>query len=84
MDSPKLHRTEAKIPGQGHRVQPELRRLSVVVHMDMRGLVRLVAVKLHAVRPYHQYGWHAFQYLTVMRMLIRCPPRRRGAGTGTR
>src|ERR1039458_3218221 len=34
--------------------------------MHMGRLVRLMAVKIHAVWPHHQYGWHAFQYLTVL------------------
>jgi hypothetical protein len=42
-----------------------------------------MAVKIHAVWPHHQYGWHAFQYLTVVRRIpaallsIRCRARRR-------
>jgi hypothetical protein len=50
--------------------------------MDMGWLVRLMAVKIHAVWPHHQYGWHAFQYLTIVRrspaalLSIRCRARR--------
>jgi hypothetical protein len=69
VDSPKLDRTEAKISGQRNRVQPELRRLIVAIHMHMGRFVRLMAVKIHAVRPHHQYGWHVFQYLTVVRRI---------------
>ena len=41
-----------------------------------------MAVKIHSVGPDHQYGWHAFQYLTVVPripvalLLIRCRVRR--------
>src|ERR1017187_7430868 len=59
MDSTKFHRAEAKVSGQRNRVQPELCRLIVAIHMDMGRLVRLMAVKIHAVWPHHQYGWHA-------------------------
>src|ERR1019366_8024750 len=45
MDSPKLHGTEAKVPGQRNRVHPELRRLIVAIHMHMGRFVRLMAVK---------------------------------------
>jgi len=82
VDSPKLRGTEAKVSGQRNRVQPELCRLIVAIHMDMGRLVRLMAVKIHAVWPHHQYGWHAFQYLTVVRRIaaillpIRCRARR--------
>ena len=69
MDSPKLHRTEAKISGQRNRVQPELRRLIVAIHMHMGRLVWLMAVIIDAVWPHHQYGWHAFQYLTAVRRI---------------
>ena len=37
-----------------------------------------MAVKIDAIWPHHQYGWHAFQYLTVVRRIpdallsIRC------------
>src|ERR1035441_4351555 len=50
--------------------------LAVAIHMDMGRLVRLMAVKIHAVWPHHQYGWHAFQYLTVVRRILAalsCP-----------
>jgi hypothetical protein len=51
VDSPKLRRTEAKISGQRNRVQPELRRLIVAIHMHMGRLLWLKAVKIDAVRP---------------------------------
>jgi len=35
--SPKLYRTEAKVSGQRNRVQPELRRLIVAIHVNMGG-----------------------------------------------
>jgi len=82
VDSPKLHRTEAKVSGQRNRVQPELCRLIVAIHMDVGRLVQLMAVKIHTVWPRHQYGRHAFQYLTVVRRIpaallsIRCRARR--------
>src|ERR1035441_5905046 len=81
--SPKLHRTEAKVSGQRNRVPPELCRLIVAIHMHMGRFVRFMAVKIHAVWPHHPYGWHAFQYLTVVRRIpaaplsIRCRTRRR-------
>jgi hypothetical protein len=28
--------------------------------MHMGRFVRLMAVKIHAVWPHHQYGWHVF------------------------
>jgi hypothetical protein len=37
MDSPKLHRTEAKVSGQRDRGQLELCRLIVAIHMHMGG-----------------------------------------------
>src|ERR1035437_5268132 len=82
VDSPKLHGTEAKVSGQRNRVQPELCRLIVAIHVNMGRLVRLMAVKIQAVWPDHQYGWHAFQYLTAVPRIpaallsIRCRARR--------
>jgi hypothetical protein len=69
VDSPQLHRTEAKVSGQRNRVQPELRRPIVTTHMDVGRLIRLMAVKLHAVRPHQQYGLNVFQHLTVVRRI---------------
>ena len=57
--------------------------------MDMERLVRLMAVKIYAVWPHHQYGWHAFQYLTVVRRIpdallsIRCRARLWVPGLGS-
>jgi len=48
--------------------------------MHMGRLVWLMAV-IDALWPHHQYGWHAFQYLTVLRWIpdallsIRCRAR---------
>jgi hypothetical protein len=49
--SPKLYRTEAKVSGQRNRVQPELRRLIVAIHVNMGRLVGLMTVKIHAAPP---------------------------------
>jgi hypothetical protein len=43
--------------------------------MHMGRLVRLMAVKIQAVWPHHQDGWHAFQYLTVVRRIPASPGR---------
>ena len=66
VDSREFRRAEAKVSGEGNRVQPELCRLIVAIHMDMGRFVRLVAVKIPAARSHRQDGWHAFQYLTVV------------------
>ena len=60
VDSPELYGTEAKVPSQRDRVQPEFCRLIVSIHMNVGRLVRLMAVEIHTVRSRRQYGWHAF------------------------
>jgi hypothetical protein len=50
VDSPKFHRTKTKVPGQRNRVQPELCRLIVAIHMGMGRLVWFMALK------YMRYG----------------------------
>ena len=32
-----------------------------------------MALKVYAIWPHHQYGWHAFQYLTVVRRIPAAP-----------
>jgi hypothetical protein len=60
MDSPKLRPGEAKICTQRNGIKPELCRLIVSINMDVWRFVRLMAVKIHAIRSYQQDGWHEF------------------------
>lgn len=70
MNSPKLDRTKAEVPGQRNRVQPEFCRLVAAIHVDMGRLVRLVAVvsgtALLTARSAHA------QYLIALTVKKRC------------
>ncbi len=69
MDSPEFYRAETKVSGQRNRLQPELCRLIIAINMDVRRLVRLIALKIHTVRAHQHYGWHTFKYLTAVMKL---------------
>lgn len=53
------------IPRQAHRVQPELRRAIVPVNVNVRRLVRLVAVELEPVGTDAQHDRHSQFYLAT-------------------
>jgi hypothetical protein len=49
LDSRKFHGREAQILRKRNGVEPELRRLVVAVNVDVRWLIRLVAVEVEAI-----------------------------------
>lgn len=50
---------ESDITGQRYRIEPELCAKSVSVDMDVRRLVRLMAVEIEPVWPNSQNGCHS-------------------------
>ena len=54
----KLDRTKPKVDSQCDRLEPELRREVVSIHMDMARLVRLMTVEIDPIRASSQNSWH--------------------------
>jgi hypothetical protein len=51
-------RFESKIPSHSNRSEPELGRKLISVHMYVRWLIGLMAVKIETIRPGAKNGWH--------------------------
>jgi len=49
LETSEFRRAKAEVASERNRFQPELRGLFVAVHVNMRRLVRFVAVEIHAV-----------------------------------
>lgn len=58
LNAPQFFCTKAKITRKTYRIQPELGRLIITVHVNVRWLVRLVTVEVDALRTGVQYGRH--------------------------
>jgi hypothetical protein len=57
-NSPQFLWRKPYVPGQRNRLQPELGRKIVPINVNMGRLLRLVAVKVKAVRASSQYSRH--------------------------
>ncbi len=77
VDPTKLRRAKPDVPGKGNGIEPELGGLVVAVYMYMRWFIRLVAVEVHAIGPFHQDGRHELQYRTACKEERYMCPRRK-------
>ena len=53
---------ESEIHCERNRVEPELRRIIITVHVDVGRFVWFMAIEVHTVRTRHQHGRHFPQY----------------------
>jgi hypothetical protein len=58
LDRPQLVRSESDGTRQRHGIQPKLCEEALPLHMYVRWLASLIAVKVKPVRPASQYRWH--------------------------
>jgi hypothetical protein len=51
--------TKAKLTSQRYRAEPELRRLILAIHVDVRWFIRYVMVdEVNPIRTGSENGWH--------------------------
>lgn len=59
LNGSQLNPVETKVTRQGDRRQPELRRLVISVHVDVRWLVQVVAHEVDPIRAAPQNSRHS-------------------------
>jgi hypothetical protein len=66
---PQIPGREAEVSGEANRLQPELSRQIVPVNVNMRRLIRFMAVEVEAVRAASQHGRHLLSNLPRIRFV---------------
>jgi hypothetical protein len=64
LNLPQLSGTETQITRQHHRIQPKFSRKIIAVNVDMRWLIRLMAVKVKPVgtaSEHHRHGGNSIK-----------------------